>query len=231
VRLEAVLFDATGVLIEPAESVGETYARAARAHGAGLPPWRLEDAFRRVVRRAPPRAFSGRPPTEVTAAERDWWRERVRETFQAADSTVRFDDFDAFFGDLFERFASGDAWRARAGALEALRTLRADGLATGVVSNFDHRLPVILQDLGIATLLDVTVIPAACGASKPDPAAFRAALTALGVDSANAVYVGHDPEIDLAGASAAGLLPLALPEAEGLRALPARIARIANLGA
>ena len=53
----------------------------------------------------------------------------------------------------------------------------------------------------------------------------------LGVDSANAVYVGHDPEIDLAGASAAGLLPLALPEAEGLRALPARIARIANLGA
>ena len=230
-KISAVLFDATGVLIEPAQTIGQTYAEAARDHGVDhLPAWRLEDAFRRVLRHAPPRVFPDLAPNAVENAERAWWRELVRQTFQATDSTVVFDDFTAFFEDLYDRFARPDAWRLRAGALEALRALADRGLALGVVSNFDHRLPDILEGLGIARFLGAVSIPSRCGAAKPDPGAFLTALSLLGARAREAVFVGHDPAEDVAGASGAGLVPLVLAEGETLATLPARIEQLANLG-
>lgn len=230
-KLRAVLFDATGVLIELARPAGETYAAVAGRHGGALPAWRLEDAFRRVLRHAPPRVSPGSDHAAASAAERAWWREVVRQTFQAADSTLPFDDFDAMFADLYATFAFAEPWRLRPGAASALAALRRAGLATGVVSNFDHRLDGILEDLGIASLLDVTMIPSRCGAAKPDPAIFRAALALIGVVPGDAAYVGHAPETDAAGACAAGLVPVLLREEEALTALPARLERIATLGA
>jgi putative hydrolase of the HAD superfamily len=228
----AILFDATGTLIELAEDVGTTYARLAAAHGVTLPAWRLGDAFRRVLQNAPARVFPGRAPDAVAAAERAWWREVVRQTVQAADSTVRphhFGDFDAFFGALYDAYAQGSAWRAVPGARAALQALRALGYRTGVVSNFDHRLPDILQAIEINTLLDVVICPQHCGAAKPDPIIFRAATTALALAPEACIYVGHDPDDDIAGARTAGLVPLALEAGCSLDDLPARIEAIANL--
>ena len=55
------------------------------------------------------------------------------------------------------------------------------------------------------------------GVEKPDPAIFRAALDALGVAPAEALYVGDLYEVDVVGARAAGmpaaLLGLVLPGA------------------
>lgn len=215
-RLRAVLFDATGTLIEPAEPVGDCYARTAAAHGVVVPGWRLGDAFARVLRHAPERVYPGADPQEAARRERDWWRERVRQTFQAADSTLRFPDFDAFFADLFETYGRPTAWRLRTGATSVLRGLRERSLATGVVSNFDHRLPALLAGLGLAPLLDVVTIPARCGYAKPDARIFETALAALGVAAAEALYVGHHPERDLGAASAAGL---AVVDADGLASL------------
>ena len=56
-EIRAVLFDAVGTLIELREPVGETYARMARPFGVALPAWRVDDAFRRILKRAPPLVF------------------------------------------------------------------------------------------------------------------------------------------------------------------------------
>jgi len=221
--LRAVLFDATGTLIEPVESVGERYARTAAEHGVRISAWRLGDAFARVLRHAPERVFPGLEPGEAARRERDWWRELVRQTFQAADSSARFSDFDAFFGRLFEGYARPDAWRLRRGVARALAGLRARGLATGIVSNFDYRLPALLAGLGIADLLDLVLIPASCGVAKPDRRIFRLALEALGVAAADALYVGHHPERDLAAAAAAGLDVFDVAKLESLEALLERL--------
>jgi putative hydrolase of the HAD superfamily len=231
VSLRAVLLDATGVLIEVARPVGETYAALADRHGVTIPAWRLDDAFRRVLRHAPARPLPGQRGAEAAAGERAWWRERVRQTFQAADSTARFADFDRFFGALYAHFGEGRAWRVCPGAVGALDAMRGRGWATGVVSNFDHRLPSILQDLGIAPLLDVVTLPSTCGHAKPDPAIFEAALGVLGVAPDEAVFVGHDPDVDLAGARAAGLRAVGIAPGTDLADLPARIEQVANLGA
>ena len=47
-RVRGLLLDAAGTLIHPREPIGETYARAARAHGARISPQRIEQAFRGV---------------------------------------------------------------------------------------------------------------------------------------------------------------------------------------
>ena len=135
--IRAVLLDAAGTLLRPREPVGETYARIARAHGVDLPAWRLDDAFRRALRAAPPIVFpaeslererSERERSErgdrarrerserVRALERAWWRDVVRATFRSAAQMVRFADFEACFEGLFAHYARPDAWVALPGA-------------------------------------------------------------------------------------------------------------------
>ena len=49
---------------------------------------------------------------------------------------------------------------------------------------------------------------AAEGISKPDPAIFHRALDRLRVDPARAVFVGDHPDVDVAGARAAGMFAI-----------------------
>ena len=225
-RLQAVLFDATGTLIELREAVGETYARIARRHGVDLPAWRIDDAWRRVVAGREPRCFPDAAPEDVPALEREWWFGVVRATFRSTDQTIRFDDFDAFFEELFGWYATAEAWRLRDGVAGALPALRAAGLRLGVVSDFDYRLTDLFEALGIAELFDVTVLPGDVGATKPDPRPFEAALRALEVSPEQAVYVGDDPTRDFEGARRAGLATFDVTTLASVDELPARLATL-----
>lgn len=218
--IRAVLFDATGTLIALREPVGETYARVARAHGAPISAWRLEDAFRRIFSQAPPMVFPDASPEARPALERDWWRRVVRATLLAADSSRRVDDFEACFAELWDRFSTPEAWQARPGARALLDSLRRRGLRSAVVSNFDSRLPAILQGLGLAELLDTIVLPADAAVAKPDAAIFSVALGRLGVEPEEAIFVGDDAERDLEGARRAGLQAVDVASLATLDALP-----------
>ena len=70
--IRAVLFDAVGTLLELREPVGETYARAAEAHGLHISARRIGDAFQEIVAGAPPMVFPALPLVEVAAREREW---------------------------------------------------------------------------------------------------------------------------------------------------------------
>ena len=197
-KLRAVLLDAAGTLIHPRESIGTSYARIAREHGVDVPAWRVDDAFRRVLRGAPPMI------ADDDAGERAWWRAVVRATFRAADQMQRFPDFEACFAALFAHFADASAWRAAPDAHAALRALRASGRRVAVASNFDHRLHAILAGLELREL-DLVWLPREARVAKPDPRFFTGACERLGVAPSAAVAVGDDPEQDLAAARSAGL--------------------------
>ena len=141
-------------------------------------------------------------------------------SLRAADGTSRLRDFDACFDALFAHYGSDAAWEAMPGADEALALLEARGLALAVVSNFDHRLPDLLSSLGLRQRISHVVIPADVGAAKPDRRIFDAALAALGVSAAEAVYVGDEPENDHAGAAQAGLRAVDVRELATLTRLP-----------
>jgi len=218
--IRAVLFDATGTLIELREPVGATYARFAARFGADVPASRLDEAFSRVLVSQPPRVFPGTDPTRAAAHEREWWRRVVDDTFRTADGAVLPSPAEACFAALWEHFSGSDGWQLRPAAAEVLRALRARGLRTGVISNFDHRLHSVLEALEINEFLDIVVIPAEIGAAKPDRQIFQAAIDRVGLSGSEIVYVGDRADTDEAGAERAGLRPIGVSSLATLADLP-----------
>jgi putative hydrolase of the HAD superfamily len=202
VTLAAVTLDAAGTLFAPAEPVGATYARAARRHGLRVGEAGVERRFREAFRAAPPLAFPDARASDLRARERAWWRALVGAAL-GPGATSR--TLDAVFEELFAHYARGEAWRVFPDVAPALAALRDRGLALAVVSNFDARLPRLLADLGLATLVDGVFHSTAAGVAKPDPGIFADAVASLGVPPAAAVHVGDSPEEDVAGALVAGL--------------------------
>jgi len=204
-RRRAVLFDAAGTLIELRKPVGETYARVACEHGVALPPDKLEAAFRSAFKAAPAMVFPGVLIEEISRLEKAWWHQVVLNTFRAADPDAQFPDFDGFFESLFDEMGRPQTWREVPGTRSLLLRLRSLRWATAIVSNFDRRLPNILQGLGLAGLFDAVVLCSDVGAAKPEAAIFHHALQRLQVTASRAVVVGDDETLDIAAAHAAGL--------------------------
>jgi putative hydrolase of the HAD superfamily len=88
-------------------------------------------------------------------------------------------------------------------AVPALAALRARGLPTVVVSNWDISLRDVLAGCGLQ--VDGVVTSAAVGAAKPSPLPVRAALDRAGVQPHEALLVGDTEAEDLPAARAAGV--------------------------
>jgi len=216
-----VLVDAAGTLIGLREPVGQTYARVARRHGVSVRPAAIEAAFRDAYSKAGPMVFPEAAPDAIAELERGWWRDVVQSSFRAVAAADTFADFRAYADDLFRVLGCG-AWQLRRGAAEALAQLRARGWRLALVSNFDHRLPAILDELGIGDAFDVRVLAGEIGCAKPDPRMFIRALRELEVPAARALVVGDDPDRDLAGAARAGVRAIDVRDLATLADLPDR---------
>ena len=227
--VQAVLLDAAGTLITTARPVGESYAACAQRFGAALEPAALMAGFRTQFPAMPPMAFPLSPHDSLLEQERDWWRTLVRRVVAQAGGGI--DDFEGFFDALFHYFAQAQAWRLYPEVAEVLRTLRGEGYALAVVSNFDSRLLGILEGLGLAPFLDAVVYSTAAGAAKPDERIFASALVRLHVTAAQALHVGDGLAADFHGARAAGLQALLLrrPGAEEAAAAAHCIRSLAQL--
>jgi putative hydrolase of the HAD superfamily len=106
-----------------------------------------------------------------------------------------------------------------------LRALRDRGTRLVVVSNWDVSLHDVLEQTGLAPLIDAVVTSAEFGAAKPDPAIFAHALELAGARATDAVHAGDDVEADVHGARAAGIEPVLVardgePGPEGVRRIP-----------
>lgn len=75
----------------------------------------------------------------------------------------------------------------------------------GVVSNFYGNLEAACQSSGLASLFGVMADSQRVGAEKPEPAIFRAALSALNAAAETAVMVGDSLRRDGEGARRSGL--------------------------
>ena len=101
-------------------------------------------------------------------------------------------------------------------AAPTLRELRAAGLRTVVVSNWDHSLHERLQETGLADLVDGALASAEVGSAKPDGAIFAAALELAG--TGDAWHVGDTVEADVQGALGAGLRPVLIARGKDVSA-------------
>ncbi len=201
--LKTIFFDAAGTLFETRRPVGEFYAEVASEFGANVSAGEISTAFRHSFGNAPGLAFGpGHSAQQLRAMEREWWRQRVAETFAGL---YRFENFDGFFAALFEFFADPANWIVYDDVPPALDELRAQGLRLAVVSNFDARLYRILAGLGLDRYFDSVTISSEAGYAKPAPELFEFALSRSGASADQALHVGDAPHLDVTGATAAGI--------------------------
>lgn len=207
-RPEALLLDAMGTLIGLRQSVGSSYAALANDFGLAADAAAIDRAFPQVYRQAPPLAFPGLEGEALRDAEIAWWGARIETALQAAlpDPEQQLaDGLPAGLAQaLFEHFADPALWRVYPEVPACLERWRGRGLRLAVVSNFDTRLPGLLEGLGVAEHLSAVVVSSAAGAAKPDPAPYRLALEALDLPAEAVWHVGDSPEDDT-GARAAGI--------------------------
>ncbi len=75
----------------------------------------------------------------------------------------------------------------------------------GVISNFDGRLRMILEQFGVSKFFQHICVSSELGADKPDPLIYRRALQLVGLSPNECLYAGDDPDRDWKPAVAAGL--------------------------
>jgi putative hydrolase of the HAD superfamily len=136
--------------------------------------------------------------------DKGWWRELVGHVFDQVSPSLSELDRDNFFEVAYEHFAEPGVWGLYPEVPEVLAQLR-PRFELAVISNFDGRLRLILQHLGISKYFAHVFISSELGADKPDPEIFRRALKIMRLDANEVLHVGDDPERDWKAASAAGL--------------------------
>jgi len=165
--------------------------------------------------------YAGAAQFAVTMGEIDWkndWRRYLDAYITAAgvgdDPSIR----EEVHVHLDSEFAVGDLWsRIIPRSVDGLRALVGTGVRVGVISNADgtvaQRLAaqeVLQVGPGLGVEVECVIDSGAVGVSKPDPRIFEIALDAIGVDPADAWYVGDMPGIDVVGARGAGLWPIVM---------------------
>jgi putative hydrolase of the HAD superfamily len=226
--LKVVFFDAAGTLFDARQPVGHTYAAIARRHGVDASDEAVSARFHRAFSQSGGLAFGpGHPADALRAMERRWWRALVERSFEGLG---RFDDFEAFFEELFAYFADPAHWQVAPEAEAALARLIQRGLRLGVISNFDFRLYRILDGLGLRKYFHSVTISSEAGYAKPRREIFDLALSLHRMNPAEAMHVGDSPHMDFEAAAAAGIAAVLLDGRMGARMeLSERGARIGSL--
>lgn len=94
--------------------------------------------------------------------------------------------------------------------IPTLSTLKKRGYATGMISNIQRDVDAMLNGLGLDSYLDFHVTSREANADKPRPEIFNLALKKAGVSSSEAVHVGDQYKVDVAGARGVGIKPVLL---------------------
>lgn len=196
-----IFFDAGNTLLSVHPSIGYIYADTARRYGANLDEETVEASFKALWNKTAP-LVSNEGHRLTYDRERDWWRDIVRHVFR---DHVRFEDFDAFFNDLYDRFALPESWKLYGDVIEILERLKKEGFRIAMISNWDSRLPHLVEQLGISGYFESIVVSALVGYEKPHPAIFRIALEETGMSPGETVYVGDDLFLDYQAARKAGM--------------------------
>jgi putative hydrolase of the HAD superfamily len=199
--LKAIFFDAAGTLFHLPRGVGYHYALVGEEIGLKLDSRELDRAFAIAWNEMPRREPIDGPREND---DKDWWRQLVDLVLNQTAPSLGELDRDNFFEIAYEHFAEAGVWELYPEVLEVLEKL-SPLFQLAVVSNFDGRLRMILEQLGISKSFKHVFLSSELGADKPDPEIFRRALNLIRLEPNQVLHTGDDPERDWKAAAAAGL--------------------------
>ncbi|PKO23258.1 MAG: hypothetical protein CVU38_05000 [Chloroflexi bacterium HGW-Chloroflexi-1] len=207
-KLDAILFDLGDTLVDLGEGRGSYEARLATQVG------RVYDVLAAAGVVLPDRQFfcdalATGSEARYQAALAEQQGLSVYDVLRGLFDKLQIEADDGLLEASAGAYCRGGGITAlRPGAREVLTQLRDRGLRLGVISNTlqpGRYLDEALARRGIFDFFPVRIYSSEVGVAKPHPAIFRAALDALGVSAAAALYVGDRLRADVAGAHGVGM--------------------------
>lgn len=206
--MQAIVFDLGHTIIDfgPAEeALRETYERVlATLRSAALAELPTSET---MVRRVTQRIFA---EVEASYEREDLAELDILALFDAALRDLGFHLDAATVRDIavleHRALATGEVLPPE--NREAIRRVKERGLKVGLVSNVTLLPEMMREDmerLGLLDYFDVTVFSSEEMIRKPDPRIYQAVLTRLGVEGAQAVFVGDRLKEDVRGPKECGM--------------------------
>ncbi len=199
--LKAIFFDAAGTLIHLPKGVGYHYALVGKSLGLELNAAVLDLAFHSVWKQMPKRPATGQPREDD---DKGWWRNLVDRVLDQVSRDLKDLDRDNFFELAYDHFAEPGVWELYPEVVDVLDVL-VGRFELSVISNFDGRLRIVLEHLGVSKYFQRIFVSSELGADKPDPIIFDLAIKLTNSWPDEILHVGDDPERDWAAAAKAGL--------------------------
>jgi putative hydrolase of the HAD superfamily len=202
-RYAAVLLDAGGTLIEARPSPAEVYAQVLSRWGPAVRTEDVEPAFRRAWQEL----TQAHPPGldryhQLKGGEWAWWGALLRRVLGEISHPA---PWGPVLEELFSAFSNPDLWYVFPEVHEVLGSLQDRGLHLGVVSNWDSRLPALLERLDLTRHFDAVLVSALEGVEKPAPEIFLRAAERIGTRPDECLHAGDSPLDDVRGAESAGM--------------------------
>jgi REG-2-like HAD superfamily hydrolase len=215
-HFHAVSLDAMGTLIGLRVDAQSTYHRilAALGHDAKkIAPLRSDPGrFRRYWRDA-----ESRLPARFLAEHRDRFHHypEVPYAFWGLIFEIMFHDLEldpeqmpTALETAYRRFTQPDLWRVEPTFSELAAFCGDRGIPLFVTSNWDLRLPSILENLGVARHFAGIITSAQAGYEKPSEKIFARLIAAADCAPAEIIHVGDSLSADVQGARQSGLKPV-----------------------
>jgi putative hydrolase of the HAD superfamily len=209
--LRAVFLDVGGTLIESQPSPAYVYAQVLSKHGPSVRGEQVAPIFQAVwteMTEAQPRGLDRYHL--VKGGERAWWGEFVRRVMELLQHPAPWREV---LEELFDAFAAPGLWHVFPEVREVLASMRSRGLRLVVISNWDSRLPALLDTLELRGFFDDVLVSAIEGVEKPSPTIFQRATARAGVSAGESLHVGDSPLDDYRGAESAGMRALLVDRA------------------
>ena len=211
---KVIFLDAVGTLFGVKGSVGEVYRYLAAEVGVECDASLLEKVFYQQFKKAPPLAFQGVDIMMVPDLEYQWWYRLASDTYTEANVIDQFSDFDCFFRQLYDYFATPHPWFLYTDVFPALQHWQKQGITLGIISNFDSRIYEVLDIFGLTNFFQTITISSTTGKAKPDSHIFIKALEKHNCKPEETWHIGDSRKEDYDGAKSVGINPFLLERNE-----------------
>lgn len=199
----ALLLDVGGTLIEARPSPPEVYAEVLGRWGPAVAAEEVAPVFQAVwaeLNQAHPLGLDRYQ--HLKGGEEEWWGAFLREVLARLQHPA---PWQPVLAELYRRFSQPELWFVFPEVRPVLEELRGRGVPMAVVSNWDSRLPELLDRLGLTPFFASVHVSALEGLEKPHPEIFLRAASRLGVAPQACLHAGDSPLDDYRGAESAGL--------------------------
>lgn len=204
--ISAVTLDAGNTLLHSDPSPAAIYAEQLSRFGPAVTPAEVGPVFQEAWTEMQRLTAPGTDRYgSVAGGEKAWWGAFVRKVLDTLEHPA---PWRPLLDDLFEAFSQPSIWKTYSDTLPALREIRDQGVRLAVISNWDRRLPKILDDLELMPFFETVTVSGMEGVEKPSPEIFRRTLDRLELPPEQVIHVGDSPHDDYGGAAAAGLRPV-----------------------